>query len=117
ALADNESTQAMMVPGGRIYEQREATCRALDQIPGISYVKNQAAFYLFPKIDAKRFNITSDKQFAMDVLHATNILFIPGSGFDWAEPDHFRLVMLPEANVIHDAMLRMGKFLETYKQN
>ena len=116
ALADNESTQAMMVPGGRIYEQREATCSALDQIPGISYVKNQAAFYLFPKIDAKRFNITSDKQFAMDVLHATNILFIPGSGFDWAEPDHFRLVMLPEANVIHDAMLRRGKFLETYKQ-
>ena len=116
ALADNESTQAMMVPGGRIYEQREATCRALDQIPGISYVKNHAAFYLFPKIDAKRFNITSDKQFAMDVLHGTNILFIPGSGFDWAEPDHFRLVMLPEAPVIYDAMLRMGKFLETYKQ-
>lgn len=116
ALADDESTQAMMVPGGRIYEQREATCRALDQIPGISYVKNHAAFYLFPKIDAKRFNITSDKQFAMDVLHGTNILFIPGSGFDWAEPDHFRLVMLPEAPVIYDAMLRMGKFLETYKQ-
>ncbi|MBR5489852.1 MAG: aminotransferase class I/II-fold pyridoxal phosphate-dependent enzyme [Oscillospiraceae bacterium] len=116
ALADNESTQAMMVPGGRIYEQREATCRALDQIPGISYVKNHAAFYLFPRIDAKRFNITSDKQFAMDVLHGTNILFIPGSGFDWAEPDHFRLVMLPEAPVIYDAMLRMGKFLETYKQ-
>ncbi len=116
ALADNESTQEMMVPGGRIYEQREATCRALDQIPGISYVKNQAAFYLFPKIDAKRFNITSDKQFAMDVLHGTNILFIPGSGFDWVEPDHFRLVMLPEAPVIYDAMLRMGKFLETYKQ-
>jgi len=116
ALEDNESTQAMMVPGGRIYEQREATCRALDQIPGISYVKNHAAFYLFPRIDAKRFNITSDKQFAMDVLHGTNILFIPGSGFDWAEPDHFRLVMLPEAPVIYDAMLRMGKFLETYKQ-
>jgi len=116
AMADNESTQAMMVPGGRIYEQREATCRALDQIPGISYVKNHAAFYLFPKIDAKRFNITSDKQFAMDVLHGTNILFIPGSGFDWAEPDHFRLVMLPEAEIIYDAMLRMGKFLETYKQ-
>ncbi len=116
ALADDESTQAMMVPGGRIFEQREATCRALDQIPGISYVKNHAAFYLFPKIDAKRFNITSDKQFAMDVLHGTNILFIPGSGFDWAEPDHFRLVMLPEAPVIYDAMLRMGKFLETYKQ-
>lgn len=116
ALADDESTQAMMVPGGRIYEQREATCRALDQIPGISYVKNHAAFYLFPRIDTKRFNITSDKQFAMDVLHGTNVLFIPGSGFDWAEPDHFRLVMLPEAPVIYDAVLKIGKFLETYKQ-
>ncbi len=116
ALADSESTRAMMVPGGRIYEQREATCSALDTIPGISYVKNRAAFYLFPKIDAKRFNITSDKQFAMDVLHATNILFIPGSGFDWADPDHFRLVMLPEPEIIHSAVLRLGDFLSDYKQ-
>jgi len=116
ALADNESTQAMMVPGGRIYEQREATCKALDQIPGITYVKNHAAFYLFPRIDAKKFNITSDKQFAMDVLHGTHVLFIPGSGFDWAEPDHFRLVMLPEAQTIANAMADIGKFLETYRQ-
>lgn len=116
ALADNESTQAMMVPGGRIYEQREATCRALDQIPGISYVKNRAAFYLFPKIDTKRFNITNDKQFAMDVLHGTNVLFVPGSGFDWDAPDHFRLVMLPHADAIYNAVLKIGKFLETYRQ-
>lgn len=116
ALADNASTQAMLVPGGRIYEQREATCRALDQIPGITYVKNHAAFYLFPRIDAKRFNISSDKQFALDVLHGTNILFIPGSGFDWEEPDHFRLVMLPEADIIYDAMLKMGEFLKSYRQ-
>lgn len=116
ALADSASTQAMLVPGGRLYEQREATCRALDDIPGITYVKNHAAFYLFPRIDAKRFHITSDKQFAMDVLHATHVLFVPGSGFDWAEPDHFRLVMLPQPEVMAKAMGDIGKFLETYQQ-
>ncbi len=116
ALEDDASTQTMMVPGGRIYEQREATCRALDQIPGITYTKNHAAFYLFPKIDTKKFNITSDKQFAMDVLHGTNVLFIPGSGFDWDAPNHFRLVMLPDPDTMYDAIMRIGKFLETYRQ-
>ena len=116
ALEDDASTRAMMVPGGRIYEQREATCTALDKIPGITYVKNHAAFYLFPRIDTKKFNITSDKQFAMDVLHGTHVLFIPGSGFDWPEPDHFRLVMLPEPQAISEAMAKIGKFLETYQQ-
>ena len=116
ALNDDASTRAMMVPGGRLYEQREATCAAMDAIPGISYVKNHAAFYIFPRIDAKKFNITSDNQFALDVLHGTNVLFIPGSGFDWPEPDHFRLVMLPEPPVITKAMADIGKFLETYRQ-
>lgn len=116
ALEDSESTLAMMVPGGRLYEQREAVCNALDEIPGISYVKNHAAFYLFPRIDAARFHITDDRQFALDVLHATHVLFIPGSGFDWAEPDHFRLVMLPQPDEIGDAIHRIGRFLETYKQ-
>lgn len=117
AMADFESTQAMMVPGGRLYEQREAVCRALDTIPGLSYVKNHAAFYLFPKVDVQRFHITSDKQFALDVLHGTRVLFIPGSGFDWPEPDHFRIVMLPKPEEISDAFVRIGKFLETYRQN
>ena len=116
ALADPTSTRSMLVPGGRLYEQREATCRALDGIEGISYVKNHAAFYLFPKIDTEKFNITSDRQFALDVLHATHVLFIPGSGFDWAAPDHFRLVMLPEAEVLYDAMKRVGELLKAYRQ-
>jgi len=106
----------MMEPGGRIYEQREATCRALDEIEGISYVKNRAAFYLFPKIDIKKFNIRSDKQFAMDVLHNTNVLFIPGSGFDWPVPDHFRLVMLPQPDELYSAIKSIGTFLENYTQ-
>ena len=116
ALEDFESTQAMMLPGGRLYEQREAVCRALDEIPGITYVKNHAAFYLFPRIDAQRFGITDDRQFALDVLHGTHVLFIPGSGFDWAQPDHFRLVMLPRPDEIGAAIRRIGSFLETYRQ-
>lgn len=81
ALNDPESTREMMVPGGRIYEQREATCRELAKIEGISFVKNSAAFYLFPKLDIKKFNITDDQQFAMDYLHSKNVMIIPGRGF------------------------------------
>ena len=116
ALEDMETPNAMIRPGGRLYEQRKATLEVLDSIDGISYVKNVAAFYLFPKLDVKKFNITNDKQFAKDLLHATNILIVPGSGFDWAEPDHFRIVMLPEAPVLRDAMVRMGNFLDGYRQ-
>lgn len=116
AIADTQTPNSMILPGGRIYEQRKATLEVLNQIDGISYVKNVAAFYLFPRLDAKKFNITSDKQFARDLLQATNILVVPGSGFDWDEPDHFRIVMLPEAPVLHDAMTRIGTFLQDYRQ-
>ena len=116
ALEDMETPLSMVRPGGRLYEQRKATLEALDQIDGISYVKNVAAFYLFPRLDAKKFNITSDKKFAADLLDATNILVVPGSGFDWAEPDHFRLVMLPEAKIMGQAMAKMGHFLKDYRQ-
>lgn len=117
ALEDMETPHSMIVPGGRIYEQREATVRELERINGISFVKNNSAFYLFPKLDVKKFNITDDKKFARDLLYATNILLVPGSGFDWKEPDHFRIVMLPEAEQLADAMCRMGVFLDGYKQN
>jgi len=116
AIADMETPRSMVAPGGRIYEQREATCSELEKIDGISFVKNSAAFYLFPKLDVKKFNITDDKKFAWDLLHATNILLIPGSGFDWKEPDHFRIVMLPEAEEMRSAMKRMGEFLDGYHQ-
>ena len=116
ALEDMETPASMVRPGGRYYEQRKATTEVLDTIDGISYVKNVAAFYLFPKLDVKKFGITSDKVFARDLLQATNILVVPGSGFDWAEPDHFRLVMLPEAGQLREAMIRMGKFLDGYHQ-
>ena len=116
ALEDMETPASMVRPGGRYFEQRKATIETLDSIDGISYVKNKAAFYLFPKLDIKKFNITNDKKFAGDLLRATNILIVPGSGFDWPEPDHFRIVMLPEAPQLREAMTRLGNFLDGYHQ-
>ncbi len=116
ALNDPDSTREMIVPGGRIYEQREATCRELEKIEGISFVKNSAAFYLFPKLDIKKFNITDDQQFAMDYLHSKNVMIIPGRGFSWDKPDHFRIVMLPEPEKIAKAMRDLGDFLKDYRQ-
>lgn len=114
ALDDPETPASMVRPGGRLYEQRAATLEMLDQIEGISYVKNKAAFYLFPKLDLNRYPITDDRKFAHDMLRETHILVVPGSGFDWQEPDHFRLVMLPEADAIRSALSRMAAFLANY---
>ena len=114
ALADMETPHAMVSPGGRLYEQRKATLEALDKIPGISYVKNRAAFYLFPKVDIQRFHITDDRKFAQDILRQAHILVVPGSGFDWPVPDHLRLVMLPKPQELTEALEKLGRFLETY---
>ena len=114
ALADMETPHAMVSPGGRLYEQRKATLEALDKIPGISYVKNRAAFYLFPKVDIQRFHITDDRKFAQDILRQAHILVVPGSGFDWPVPDHLRLVMLPRPEELTEALEKLGRFLENY---
>ncbi|MBR2634625.1 MAG: aminotransferase class I/II-fold pyridoxal phosphate-dependent enzyme [Clostridia bacterium] len=116
ALRDNESTKAMLIPGGRLYEQREAVCSVLEHIDGIRFVKNRAAFYLFPKIDKEKFNIRNDQQFALDLLHAKNLLIIPGSGFGHKGNDHFRIVMLPQKEILKKAMEDLGDFLSDYKQ-
>ena len=116
ALDDFESTRALMIPGGRLYEQREATMRELAKIEGISCVKNSAAFYVFPKLDIKKFNITNDKKFAFDLLHEKQIFIVPGSGFDWQTPDHFRIVMLPEPEQMAKAVRDIGDFLKDYRQ-
>lgn len=116
ALEDMETPSSMVRPGGRIYEQRQAAVSELKKIDGISFAENNSAFYIFPKLDVKKFHITNDKKFAHDLLHAENILIVPGSGFDWDEPDHFRIVMLPEAEVLRDAVKRIGRFLDGYKQ-
>jgi len=116
ALRDVEFPLSVVRPGGRIFEQRAATTAAIDKISSLSYVKNRAAFYLFPKIDIKKHNITSDKKFAHDLLHATGILIVPGSGFEWEKPDHFRIVMLPKPEILQGAMEKLGAFLDDYRQ-
>ena len=116
ALRDEKTPSSMVSRGGRIFEQREATVAELSKIPSLSFVKNKAAFYIFPKLDCKKLNITDDKKFARDLLHATNILIVPGSGFEWNEPDHFRIVMLPEAEILKNAIHSLGCFLDTYRQ-
>ena len=116
ALGGYQSVNEYIVPGGRIYEQRECVYKALNDIPGISAVKPKAAFYIFPKIDVKKFNITSDTQFALDFLREKRVLLIPGSGFNWKQPDHFRVVYLPRNEVLADAMHKLGDFLEHYRQ-
>lgn len=117
AMQDTESTRQMIIPGGRLYEQREATMREIEKIDGLTCVKNSAAFYVFPKLDVKKFNITSDKKFAFDLLKAKNILIVPGSGFDVYTNDHFRIVMLPEPERMGKAIRDIGDFLKTYKQD
>ena len=79
-------------------------------------MKPQAAFYLFPKIDIKKFNITSDEKFVLDFLRSERILLVHGTGFNWSDPDHFRIVFLPTAEELKDAMLKLRKFLSGYRQ-
>ena len=116
ALWGHQSVKDYIVPGGRIYEQREFVYKALNDIPGISAVKPKAAFYIFPKIDTKKFNIVNDERFALDLLREKKILIIHGGGFNWKEPDHFRVVYLPRIEVLKDAMEKMEDFLKYYRQ-
>lgn len=117
ALGGHQSVNDYIIPGGRIYEQREFIYKALTDIPGITAVKPKAAFYIFPKIDTKKFNITDDEKFALDLLREKKILLIHGGGFNWKEPDHFRVVYLPHVEVLEKAARNIADFLRTYQQN
>ena len=117
ALGGHQSVNDYIVPGGRIYEQREFIYKALTDIPGITAVKPKAAFYIFPKIDTKKFSITDDEKFALDLLREKKILLIHGGGFNWKEPDHFRVVYLPRVEVLEKAARNIADFLRTYQQN
>lgn len=116
ALGGYQSVDKYLLPGGRIYEQRECVYNALNSIPGISVKKPKAAFYAFPKIDIKKFNISDDEQFALDFLREKKVLIVHGGGFNWQEPDHFRVVYLPRIEVLNEAMDKLGDFLTTYRQ-
>lgn len=116
ALADSESTKAMLVPGGRLYEQRRATVEGLAKIEGVSFLPNRAAFYLFPGFDREMFDFSSDEDLCMQYLHEKNVLVIPGNGFDWHEDMRIRIVMLPQPDRIAKAMEDLGDFLESHRR-
>lgn len=116
ALNHSEETERLLVKGGRIYEQREYIYHALNEIPGLSAVKPKAAFYIFPKIDARRFNILDDEKFVLDFLKEKKILLTHGGGFHWEQPDHFRIVYLPEVEHLKIAINSIGEFLKYYIQ-
>ena len=116
ALDDHDSTKAMMVPGGRLYEQSKACVDSLNRIPGVSVVPNKAAFYIFPSIDTEMYDFKDDQDFAMQFLHEKKVLIIPGRGFDWHEDLRFRIVMLPEPEIITGAMNDLAEFLEGHKR-
>ena len=116
ALGGYQSVKSYLVPGGRIYDQREFIYKALTDIPGISAVKPKAAFYLFPKIDVKKFNITDDEKFVLDLLRDKRILLIHGGGFNWKQPDHFRVVYLPRVEVLKEAAAGIADFFSYYHQ-
>ena len=116
ALWGHQSVQSYVVPGGRVYEQREYVYNALNSIDGVTAVKPKGGFYIFPKIDTAKFNITDDEQFALDLLHEKKILLVPGKGFNWGKPDHFRVVYLPRIEVLSECMENLEQFLAHYRQ-
>ena len=117
ALGGYQSVSSYLTPGGRIYEQRECIYQALKDIPGLSVVKPKAAFYMFPKLDVKKFHITNDEQFALDLLRDKKILLIHGGGFHWEQPDHFRVVYLPRIEVLKESADKIADFLSYYQQS
>ena len=116
ALGGHQSVNDYVVPGGRLYEQREFIYNALTDIPGITCVKPKAAFYMFPKVDIEKFNITDDEKFALDLLRDKKILLIHGGGFNWKQPDHFRVVYLPRIEVLKEAARKIADFFSYYRQ-
>ncbi len=117
ALGGYQSVDDLLKPGGRIYEQREFIYNALNSIEGVSAVKPKAAFYIFPKIDAKKYNIKSDEKLALDLLRQKKILVTQGTGFNYPTNDHIRIVYLPEIKQLKRAVDDIADFLSTYSQS
>jgi alanine-synthesizing transaminase len=116
ALGGYQSINDLILPGGRLREQRDVAVSLVNAIPGLSVVNPQGALYCFPRIDVKKFNITDDGQLILDLLRNQHILLVQGTGFNWKDPDHFRVVFLPDKETLTDAMHRLAQFLEHYQQ-
>ncbi|WP_018914299.1 pyridoxal phosphate-dependent aminotransferase [Thiomonas sp. FB-6] len=116
ALGGYQSIKDLVAPGGRLTRQRDLAYELLSQIPGVSVVKPKAALYMFPRLDPKVYPIVDDQQFAFDLLAQERVLIVQGTGFNWPRPDHFRLVFLPNADDLADAVGRIARFLDRMRR-
>lgn len=115
ALGGYQSVNELILPGGRLLEQRDAAYESISKIPGLSCVKPKGAIYLFPKIDRNVYDVKDDQQLILDFLLQEKVLLVQGTGFNWPDPDHFRIVFLPRAAEIENAIERFGDFLQNVK--
>ena len=115
ALGGYQSINELVGEGGRLRRQRDLAYELITAIPGVSCVKPQAALYMFPKLDPKVYPIKDDRQFFLELLKATRVMLVQGTGFNWPSPDHFRIVFLPHEDDLREAIERIAKFLESYR--
>jgi alanine-synthesizing transaminase len=116
ALGGRQTIHELTAPGGRLREQRDTAWKALNAIPGVSCVQPRGALYAFPRLDPEVYPIRDDERFVLDLLREEKIQVVQGTGFNWPTPDHFRILTLPHAATLEDAIGRIGRFLETYRQ-
>ena len=116
SLGGYQSISEFIGPGGRLYEQRQVAYDMINAIDGLSCTKPDGALYMFPRIDKARFGITDDQKFVLDFLLAEQILLVQGTGFNYPDHDHFRLVFLPHVHELEWALGRLEKFLASYQQ-
>jgi alanine-synthesizing transaminase len=114
ALGGRQSIQELVLPNGRLLEQRDAAVTALRAIPGVSCFKPQGSLYVFPRLDPERYPIVDDQKFVLDFLLQERVLVVQGTGFNWPRPDHLRIVTLPYAADLTEAIERLGSFLDSY---
>ncbi len=116
ALGGYQSINDLVGPGGRLHKQRDLAYELLTAIPGVTCVKPKAALYLFPRLDPKMYPIADDQKFILELLEAEKVLVVQGTGFNWPHPDHLRIVFLPNADDLTDAIGRIARFLESYRK-
>ena len=116
ALGGYQSINELILPGGRLVEQRDRAWGCSTRSPASRVTKPQGALYLFPRLDPKVHRILDDERFAFDLLSEEKLLVVHGTGFNWPTPDHFRIVFLPRVEDLEDAVGRLERFLSTYSQ-
>jgi alanine-synthesizing transaminase len=115
ALGGRQSIKDLILPGGRLLDQRDTAVRALHEIPGVTCAVPKGALYVFPRLDPERYPIKDDQRFVLELLRAHHVLVVQGTGFNWPRPDHLRIVTLPRSDDLKDAIGRLGEFLESYR--